>query len=443
MGGTLATMFERFTDRARRVVVLAQEEARTLNHNYIGTEHILLGLLREGDGVAARVLQRIGVSSEAVRDKVTSIIGLGAEAAPTGHIPFTPRSKKVLELSLREALQLGHNYIGTEHILLGLVREGQGVAAQVLVNLGLDMSSVRQAVIDELAGMGANIRMPSTGMVRTPETPAAAKAAAEARRLAGGRAVGSQHVLRGLMGQEDSMAAKALADLGVTPEALEAKLAELDPAGTSDETPEEAGARRIRMRVQDKVLTLEIDDAELAASFEKALTGRKARIISGADPEVQGVGFAALWSSVSRTVDDLSRRLGRVAGGKVGPLGGTGPAEYWRPLRPELEEHDAYYWIVSQAGERHGYLELRGPGDRDGLRAWLREWLTERRASLARPGGHHEETGCAVLWLTVDLVEGAFKVSGYGVGPAGPPDADPIPLEQLVDAALDDLSAAA
>ena len=144
-------MFERFTDRARRVVVLAQEEARLLNHDYIGTEHILLGLIHEGEGVAAKALESLGISLEAVRAQVEEIIGQG-QSAPTGHIPFTPRAKKVLELSLREALQLGHNYIGTEHILLGLIREGEGVAAQVLVKLGADLSRVRQQVIQVLAG---------------------------------------------------------------------------------------------------------------------------------------------------------------------------------------------------------------------------------------------------------------------------------------------------
>jgi ATP-dependent Clp protease ATP-binding subunit ClpC len=144
-------MFERFTDRARRVVVLAQEEARMLNHNYIGTEHILLGLIHEGEGVAAKALESLGISLEAVRSQVEEIIGQG-QAAPTGHIPFTPRAKKVLELSLREALQLGHNYIGTEHILLGLIREGEGVAAQVLQKLGADLNRVRQQVIQLLQG---------------------------------------------------------------------------------------------------------------------------------------------------------------------------------------------------------------------------------------------------------------------------------------------------
>ncbi|HHX84463.1 MAG TPA: ATP-dependent Clp protease ATP-binding subunit [Actinomycetales bacterium] len=144
-------MFERFTDRARRVVVLAQEEARMLNHNYIGTEHILLGLIHEGEGVAAKALESLGISLEAVRSQVEEIIGQGQQA-PSGHIPFTPRAKKVLELSLREALQLGHNYIGTEHILLGLIREGEGVAAQVLVKLGADLTRVRQQVIQLLSG---------------------------------------------------------------------------------------------------------------------------------------------------------------------------------------------------------------------------------------------------------------------------------------------------
>src|SRR3954454_23465144 len=143
-------MFERFTDRARRVVVLAQEEARMLNHNYIGTEHILLGLIHEGEGVAAKSLESLGISLEGVRSQVEEIIGQGQQA-PSGHIPFTPRAKKVPELSLREALQLGHNYIGTEHILLGLIREGQGVAAQVLVKLGAELNRVRQQVLQLLS----------------------------------------------------------------------------------------------------------------------------------------------------------------------------------------------------------------------------------------------------------------------------------------------------
>ena len=148
-------MFERFTDRARKVVVLAQEEARLLNHSYIGTEHILLGLAREDEGVAAKALDSLGITLDAVRQQVQQIIGRGKQQ-PAGHIPFTPRAKKVLELSLREAKQLGHNYIGTEHILLGLVREGEGVAAQALINLGVELGAVRQTVLGLLASFATD-----------------------------------------------------------------------------------------------------------------------------------------------------------------------------------------------------------------------------------------------------------------------------------------------
>ena len=170
-------MFERFTDRARRVVVLAQEEARMLNHNYIGTEHILLGLIHEGEGVAAKALESLGISLEAVRQQVEEIIGQGQQA-PSGHIPFTPRAKKVLELSLREALQLGHNYIGTEHILLGLIREGKGVAAQVLVKLGGNLDRVRQQVIALEQENPTTEELPPAARRRTVRTQASAAAEA-------------------------------------------------------------------------------------------------------------------------------------------------------------------------------------------------------------------------------------------------------------------------
>src|SRR5713226_4810796 len=162
-------MFERFTDRARRVVVLAQEEARMLGHTYIGTEHILLGLIHEGEGVAAKALESLGISQEAVRRQVEEVVGQGQQA-PSGHIPFTPRAKKVLELALREALQFGHNYIGTEHILLGLIREGEGVAAQVLVKLGADLSRVRQQVIQLLHGYQG--KEPAAAGAPSESTPA-------------------------------------------------------------------------------------------------------------------------------------------------------------------------------------------------------------------------------------------------------------------------------
>jgi hypothetical protein len=161
-------VFERFTDRARRVVVLAQEEARLLDHNYIGTEHLLLGLVSEGEGVAARALTALDISLETVRSQVETVIGRGG-TLPSGHIPFTPRAKKVLEFALREALQLGHNYIGTEHILLGLIREGEGVAAQVLVQLGADLDHVRRQVIQLLSGYAGGPQPVATAL--TPVGP--------------------------------------------------------------------------------------------------------------------------------------------------------------------------------------------------------------------------------------------------------------------------------
>jgi ATP-dependent Clp protease ATP-binding subunit ClpA len=161
-------MFERFTDRARQAVDLAEEEARALHHNYIGTEHILLGLIHEGEGVAARALESLGISLDAVRQQVAQIIGQGQQE-PQEHIPYTPRAKKVLELSLREAKQLRHNYIGTEHILLGLIREGHGVAAQVLTALGADLNRVRQQVILLLHGYQG--REPETGPVMVKMGP--------------------------------------------------------------------------------------------------------------------------------------------------------------------------------------------------------------------------------------------------------------------------------
>ncbi len=178
-------MFQRFTDRARRVVVLAQEEASRLDHNYIGTEHILLGLICEGEGVAAEALKSLGIGLDPVRQQVEEIIGRGEEA-PQGHIPFTPRAKKVLELSLRESKQLGHNYIGTEHILLGLIREGDGVAAQVLVKLGADRKRVRQQVIQLLHGRAAEEPGPGVDirpeMAAPPPPPARQEQWAAARR---------------------------------------------------------------------------------------------------------------------------------------------------------------------------------------------------------------------------------------------------------------------
>ena len=426
-------MFERFTDRARRVVVLAQEEARLLSHNYIGTEHILLGLISEGDGVAAKVLEQLGISAEEVRAKVESIIGQGG-ASPTGHIPFTPRAKKVLELSLREALQLGHNYIGTEHILLGLIREGEGVGAQVLTNLGADLSNVRRAVIDKMSGIQGGIRTRGVGPTsfeRPRETPATAKLNVQARRLAGPSAIGSHHVLLGLLADQDSLAAKALGGLGVTREAVEAQLADLEPAGTSDETPEQAGARRIGLRVEGQLLMLEIDDPQLAASLEQAMVGRKVRIIKGTDPEA--VGFPGLWSAVSRTVEDLTRRLAKVGGSVRMTRSSVVPD--WRPPGWHESGHAAMFWVVNSAGGPMSHLELASDTDRDAAMPWLQGWLEENQARLVSPteeGG----AGCCSLWAYLDAVGDSFTMTSFGYGSQGPAGCVPVPLEDLVEAAL-------
>ncbi|MGH3944254.1 MAG: Clp protease N-terminal domain-containing protein, partial [Pseudonocardiaceae bacterium] len=203
-------MFERFTDRARRVVVLAQEEARMLNHNYIGTEHILLGLIHEGEGVAAKALESLGIALEGVRQQVEEIIGQGQQA-PSGHIPFTPRAKKVLELSLREALQLGHNYIGTEHILLGLIHEGEGVAAKDLESLGISLEAVRSQV-EEIIGQGG-----SSPSGHIPFTPRAKKVLELSLREAlqlGHNYIGTEHILLGLIREGEGVAAQVLVKLG-------------------------------------------------------------------------------------------------------------------------------------------------------------------------------------------------------------------------------------
>jgi ATP-dependent Clp protease ATP-binding subunit ClpC len=166
-------VFERFTERARQVVVLAQDESRTLGHDYIGTEHILLGLLREQEGLAARVLESFDLTTEEVRAEVVSIVGLG-EAAATGQIPFTPHAKKALEFSLREALSLGHDYIGTEHVLLGLVRADDGVAARILLDVGADANTIRNEVIRMMSGPGHRVSgaepvMPGSLFAPAPE----------------------------------------------------------------------------------------------------------------------------------------------------------------------------------------------------------------------------------------------------------------------------------
>ena len=297
-------MFERFTDRARQTVVLAQEEARRLGHNYIGTEHLLLGLLREGEGVAAQAIGRMGISLADVRSDVVRIIGELSEA-PSGHIPFTPRSKKVLELSLREAMQLGHNYIGTEHILLGLAREGEGVAAQVLVARGADLKRVRATVLEELQNITPGSR--ASGPRRTP---GGEEALSNAQQLAGSSAVGSHHLLEALARSEDSLASKVLISLGVDADTLAARIDELGIEGTSDVTPEESAARQMELRVEADVAYVVLRDAG-TVQLVRTITESFGGSVRGDDA---GVGsMAGLWQAVAASLEDLRRRLAPAA----------------------------------------------------------------------------------------------------------------------------------
>jgi ATP-dependent Clp protease ATP-binding subunit ClpA len=326
--GTVVSMFERFTKRARRVVVLAQEEARELRHNYIGTEHILLGILAEPGSVAARALTRFDVSLGGAREKVTAIVGVGQQELKKGHIPFTPRAKKVLELALREALQLRHNYIGTEHILLGLIREGNGVAAQVLKEYADgDLLAVRVAVLDLLPpGQPAQgrrwLRRRGAVSAEEPEdqeeirtTPAAETSLDEAARLAGQNPVGSHHLLLAALGDPDAAAARALATLGVDLERAREALRNADVIGTSDEPPEEAGRRQMLIRVSENALTVEATDEVIVALGRKVVDalGDKADDKTEQPATIRGdlaesASLSDVWQALRDSLDDIWKR---------------------------------------------------------------------------------------------------------------------------------------
>jgi ATP-dependent Clp protease ATP-binding subunit ClpA len=322
-------MFERFTNRARHVVVLAQEEARRLHHNYIGTEHVLLGLLGEPDGLAFRALERFGMSLEGTREEVKAIVGTG-NATVSGHIPFTPRAKKILELALREALQLHHNYIGTEHILLGVIREGDGVGAQILKQHSADLTPIRMAVLDLLSTMPTEAtrgrrwlrrRMAVAGPGEAPEpgesaelhtTPAADTSLSEAARLAGSQPVGSHHLLLAALGDPDTAAARALAALGVDLDQAREALRNADVTGTSDEQPEEAGRRQMLIRVTDKQLTIEATDPVIVDLGRAALhaLGEKADppgTIRGDLPV--SASLANVWQALHDSLGAIHRRV--------------------------------------------------------------------------------------------------------------------------------------
>jgi ATP-dependent Clp protease ATP-binding subunit ClpC len=350
-------MFERFTDRARRVVVLAQEEARGLNHNYIGTEHLLLGLLEPG-GIAAQALDRFGMTATGTREEVKARVSVGSEP-PKGRIPFTPRAKKVLELALREALKLSHNYIGTEHILLGLVREaegqagtreGPGVAAQILTEHAGDLTAVRQTVLDLLPAAGAlhgrrwlrrrteahpGTRAEESGEpdepTGMPTTPAGDASLAEAARLAGDQPVGSHHLLLAALADPDSAAAKTLTALGVNLDQAREALRNAEVAGTSDEQLEERGRRHMTIRLTGESLTIEATDpaiVALARAAIEALGGpaQEAGLIRGDQPGSAGLG--QVWLALRDSLEDLRERAARES---HDPGGEEGDPEKGRP----------------------------------------------------------------------------------------------------------------
>ncbi len=337
-------MFERFTDRARRVVVNAQEQARGLQHNYIGTEHILLGLLAVQRGMASVVLGKFGMTHEAVREEVIARVGTGTVTMP-GHIPFTPRAKKILELALREALQLRHNYIGTEHILLGLVREGDGVGAQIIQAHGGDLDAVRQAVTDLLpaAQAGASQRMlrrlggEGGAEDDLPATPAAEASVTGAIRLAGPRPVGSHHLLLAALDDPDSAAARTLASLGVDLDQAREALRAADVTGTSDEQPEERGRRHMVLRVTGTSLTIEATDPDLVKAARAAVEalGDQAEpsgTIRGDLPA--SVTLGAVWLALQASLENIRRRATAAKAGKTQP-GQPGPENVRPQAGPE------------------------------------------------------------------------------------------------------------
>jgi len=269
-----AEMFERFTQRARRVLVLAQEEAAGLRHDFIGTEHILIGMLAEREGIAGQVLTDLGLELEGLRDQVRKLIGPTVDQ-PVKKAPFTARAKKCLELALREALALKHNYIGTEHLLLGILHEGEGVAAQILAERGGKLDEVRRLVIAKLEGFGgaAEATAPATGQVapaRPRHTPAVEAIVPRAEEFAGDHPVGSHHLLRAIVDEADSLAARVLTSFGITKEALDERLAAMGTEGTTDDVPAfsvHVFAGGLTIRVDDEDLAEKVRRGELTVTF--------------------------------------------------------------------------------------------------------------------------------------------------------------------------------
>ena len=317
-------MFERFTDFARHAIVLAQEEARGLRHNYIGTEHLLLGLLGEPRGLAAQVLGGFGMTLDGTRDDVRTRVGVGDGPVITGHIPFTPRGKNVFQLALSEADQLNHHYIGTEHMLLGLVQEGDGAGAGILAARCGSPEGVRAAVLKALKPMtppaerrlwqsrSVSLRAsPGAEPEQLHTTPAADTGLNEAARLAGGEPVGSHHLVLAALGDPGTAAARALAALGVDLDQARAALRTADVTGSTDELPQEAGRRQMVLRATGDTLTIELRDpliVELGGAALSALGDR-----AGQPPVIRGdrpvsASLAAVWLALRASLDEIRRR---------------------------------------------------------------------------------------------------------------------------------------
>ena len=326
-------MFERFTNPARHVIVSAQEEARGLRHNYIGTEHLLLGLFHEPEEIAARFLASSGMTLESARDDVTKQIGPG-KAEPEGHIPFTPRAKKALEMAFRESKALNHDYIGTEHLLLGLIRLGEGVGPRIIAERCGDLLRARLAILDLLPASATTARprhwwssSAKPGAIELgPEvrvTAATEVALREASRLAGLAPVGSHHLLLAALADPGTAAARTLAGLGVDLEQARAALRDADLVGTSDETPEESGRRQMRIRAGSDRLTVEVSDPLIvglgrAAAEALADKAEPGGVIPGELPA--SVSLANVWQALRRGLEDIRERA---AGGGTATTGGT------------------------------------------------------------------------------------------------------------------------
>ena len=304
MGATMWSCSNGSPTGQRQAVVAAQDEARALGHVSIGTEHLLLGLLAGDTGAVARAaLTHLGVSLDRSRREVVELLGRG-NASPSGHIPFTPRSKKVLELSLREALTLGHNYIGTEHILLGIVREGEGVAMQVLTAQGATGDRVRA---EALAQLGRLTTGRSVGTSAPDTTPGAERAIAAARELAAGGPMGTQHLLEALAMSAGSVAANVIAELGLDADDLAARIDVAEVDGTSDVTPELVAVRRMELHLDDDAVRIVLGD-DTVRELVARLVGSMGNPIRGADGDADSL--IGLWRS---TVTSLLAIAGRLA----------------------------------------------------------------------------------------------------------------------------------